>query len=200
MLFACFFGVAWLLFYPLQPVYRGLLTAGLDSYYALRGKNIVFSAAGSEIAFRSSSPPAFEADLSPELVYSNLTFLLALLLATPGLRVKSRATSVAAGLALLYLSHVAFLVTKVEVSLTTMAHPLGGNPAFWSFWDDFFETTGKGLFPVSIWLLLALKAMQGATREPAPSLQRGGQGRNAPCPCGSGKKYKRCCGRAAENS
>ncbi|MBI5148341.1 SEC-C domain-containing protein, partial [Candidatus Pacearchaeota archaeon] len=20
-------------------------------------------------------------------------------------------------------------------------------------------------------------------------------GRNAPCPCGSGKKYKRCCGR-----
>lgn len=22
-----------------------------------------------------------------------------------------------------------------------------------------------------------------------------GTGRNAPCPCGSGKKYKRCCGR-----
>ena len=22
-------------------------------------------------------------------------------------------------------------------------------------------------------------------------------GRNSPCPCGSGKKYKRCCGRAA---
>ncbi|MBN2728108.1 MAG: SEC-C domain-containing protein [Bacteroidales bacterium] len=22
-------------------------------------------------------------------------------------------------------------------------------------------------------------------------------GRNAPCPCGSGKKYKRCCGRKA---
>ena len=24
-------------------------------------------------------------------------------------------------------------------------------------------------------------------------------GRNAPCPCGSGKKYKRCCGRSTSN-
>ena len=29
---------------------------------------------------------------------------------------------------------------------------------------------------------------------PAPSRSAGKVGRNAPCPCGSGKKYKRCCG------
>ena len=37
---------------------------------------------------------------------------------------------------------------------------------------------------------------------PAPAPLRGedtypGTPRNAPCPCGSGKKYKRCCGRVA---
>lgn len=25
----------------------------------------------------------------------------------------------------------------------------------------------------------------------------GGTGRNDPCPCGSGKKYKKCCGKAS---
>ena len=31
----------------------------------------------------------------------------------------------------------------------------------------------------------------------APTVRRGGPkiGRNAPCPCGSGKKYKKCCGK-----
>ena len=32
----------------------------------------------------------------------------------------------------------------------------------------------------------------GKTQEKSPSLK---VGRNDPCPCGSGKKYKRCCGR-----
>lgn len=39
-------------------------------------------------------------------------------------------------------------------------------------------------------------------REDTPKASRGkvsGIGRNAPCPCGSGKKYKKCCG-AASNS
>ncbi|MCX7425553.1 MAG: SEC-C metal-binding domain-containing protein [Planctomycetia bacterium] len=29
---------------------------------------------------------------------------------------------------------------------------------------------------------------------PSPTKDRPGTGRNAPCPCGSGRKYKRCCG------
>lgn len=34
--------------------------------------------------------------------------------------------------------------------------------------------------------------------EPVQPIQKGGQGtgRNDPCPCGSGKKYKKCCGKA----
>ncbi|MBL8295263.1 MAG: SEC-C domain-containing protein [Bryobacterales bacterium] len=36
-----------------------------------------------------------------------------------------------------------------------------------------------------------LSNQQGAKRNPAPPPA---VGRNSPCPCGSGKKYKRCCG------
>ena len=32
------------------------------------------------------------------------------------------------------------------------------------------------------------------SEEPPPSEQKGKVGRNEPCPCGSGKKYKKCCG------
>ncbi|MFC1461886.1 SEC-C metal-binding domain-containing protein, partial [Verrucomicrobiota bacterium] len=37
---------------------------------------------------------------------------------------------------------------------------------------------------------------QGADEAPRPGVRREGEkvGRNAPCPCGSGKKYKKCCG------
>ena len=34
-----------------------------------------------------------------------------------------------------------------------------------------------------------------AGRTPAPRPQQKKPGRNTPCPCGSGKKYKKCCGR-----
>jgi len=41
--------------------------------------------------------------------------------------------------------------------------------------------------------------LQAAAQSEAPKPVRAGAkiGRNDPCPCGSGKKYKKCCGRAA---
>ncbi len=44
-----------------------------------------------------------------------------------------------------------------------------------------------------------MKLSRGAEEEGRKPVTREGDkvGRNAPCPCGSGKKYKRCCGRAA---
>ena len=46
-------------------------------------------------------------------------------------------------------------------------------------------------------LLLRKSAKLRATRpSPTPQAQRVKIGRNDPCPCGSGKKYKRCCGQA----
>jgi uncharacterized protein len=41
-----------------------------------------------------------------------------------------------------------------------------------------------------------LERLAAREREPAPALRaaRGNAGRNDPCPCGSGRKYKKCCG------
>ena len=41
-----------------------------------------------------------------------------------------------------------------------------------------------------------MQAVNGSNRNAQPS-GAGKVGRNAPCPCGSGRKYKRCCGKAA---
>jgi preprotein translocase subunit SecA len=40
------------------------------------------------------------------------------------------------------------------------------------------------------------EAMAAAEKEKAKPIRTGPKvGRNDPCPCGSGKKYKHCCGR-----
>jgi len=49
------------------------------------------------------------------------------------------------------------------------------------------------VLPMSQRMVRALRPEMDQTRE-----QRGKIGRNAPCPCGSGKKYKRCCGKGEE--
>ena len=45
--------------------------------------------------------------------------------------------------------------------------------------------------------LLVLAELNNSTREPKSLITPGGVGRNQPCPCGSGKKYKRCHGSPA---
>jgi SEC-C motif-containing protein len=39
--------------------------------------------------------------------------------------------------------------------------------------------------------------VEGEMRKNAPAVRETRVGRNDPCPCGSGKKYKKCCGAAA---
>jgi hypothetical protein len=189
-----FFGAVWLTFQQIQPLYRGLLASGGEFYFALEGKNFRFALSGSDILFRCYSAPAFEATIESSSLYANIVLLLTLLLATPGMRWKRRGVSLALGVTLLYLSHIAFLISKVEITLIETKHPLAGNEAFWRFWDDFFEIMGKEFFPILIWLLLGMRYMLGGSDKPSVPAGARTVGRNAPCPCGSGRKYKVCCG------
>jgi SEC-C motif-containing protein len=50
---------------------------------------------------------------------------------------------------------------------------------------NFLEITGRGFFA-----LVTYVAVLGLRER-----RRVHAGRNAPCPCGSGRKFKRCCGR-----
>jgi uncharacterized protein len=54
------------------------------------------------------------------------------------------------------------------------------------------QATAHELLPECVEILA--QAVGAARREPVRSLKIG---RNDPCPCGSGKKYKKCCGAAA---
>ncbi|HRP96640.1 MAG TPA: UPF0149 family protein [Rhodocyclaceae bacterium] len=46
------------------------------------------------------------------------------------------------------------------------------------------------------WRALGLPGPEPLAVDPPPSPAAAGPGRNDPCPCGSGKKYKKCCGAA----
>lgn len=194
LLVVFFFGAVWLGFQQVQPLYRGLLASGAEFYFALEGKQFHFTLSGPDILFRCYNAPAFEATIEASDLYANIVLLSALLLATPGMRPKRRCLALGLGLTLLCLSHIAFLISKVEITLLETKHPLAGIESFWKFWDDFFEIMGKEFFPILIWLPLGTKYMLGVSDPPL--LPSGGRavGRNTPCPCGSGKKYKVCCG------
>ncbi len=185
---------AWSAFQYAAPLYQRALHVGAEFYYELEGKSLRFRKMEGETVFRSYMKPPFEAELSPRPIVSNLPFLLTLILATPAVRPRRRVIILAVAVGLLYLSHVAFVVTKVEVSLISAAHPSAGSEGWWKAADNFFEVTGKAFFPILIWLGLCLRYMLGlADRPAAPAAEK--VGRNAPCPCGSGKKFKHCCAR-----
>ena len=46
--------------------------------------------------------------------------------------------------------------------------------------------------------MLTNAGADAATEKPTPKRVEKSVGPNDPCPCGSGKKYKKCCGRTAE--
>ena len=50
-------------------------------------------------------------------------------------------------------------------------------------------------FPQQCLYFFPLPQGQGSLRPLPAALSAVGKGRNDPCPCGSGKKYKHCCGK-----
>ena len=185
--------LAWALFQFFTPLYRRALAQSAQEYYALIGHRIEFLVAADQLGFRSYQRPAFEADLSISGLAANVPFLLALMVATPGLLLKPRLLRLTIGLLLLFSTQVLFLITKVEVTLLAAAHPLAGSALFWNGLDDSLEITGKAFFPVVIWLFFCLSYMLGKVDGSPPPVSLQKVGRNQPCPCGSGKKYKHCC-------
>ncbi len=140
-------GAGWLCLPLLHSIYVRLLAVGGEIYYSFEGKNLDFSVRGAEIFFKSRTRPRFEANLSPEAIYSNMVILMALILPAPGMRLKKRAAVVAAAIGLLYLSHVAFLVTKVEVTLVTVDHPISWRCLALENLGQCVRDRREGLFP-----------------------------------------------------
>lgn len=131
-----------------------------------------------------------------------IPMLVALVAATPGLSLARRARAIGWGLALLTLTQVAFMLVTIEFwQQMPVAAPTGGTlylpghtePRLrvFSALYNFFEIMGRGLFA----LLAYLGGLALAVPRQRPALPAASP--NAPCPCGSGRKFKRCCGRPA---
>ena len=108
-----------------------------------------------------------------------------------------------AGLTLLTLTQIAFFIITIVATQQSpvmspegMMQPAGFSPIkqpiFYGLYY-FFDVMGRGFFALVIFLGLiafgwgspeAPAAIAGAPRRVGP---------NDPCPCGSGRKYKRCC-------
>jgi hypothetical protein len=130
-----------------------------------------------------------------------LPVLAALILATPGWSWRMRARALAWGLAVLTVTQIASLLVSVDFwqqrPVTVLQAPpfyLTGHSArrlqVVSAVYYFFEIMGRGFFVLLVYV--ALLGLRERPRRAGP-----GAGRNAMCPCGSGRKYKRCCGAAA---
>ena len=131
-----------------------------------------------------------------------MPLLTALIVATPGWSWRRRGRALAVGLGLLTLTQIAFLLVTI---LATQQSPVmspegmialpGYSPTKQSIFYAlyyFFDQTGRGFFALIIYLgLIALGWKAPEAMPPVPSGVP--VGRNDPCPCGSGRKYKRCC-------
>ncbi len=134
----------------------------------------------------------------------SLILLAALILATPGWSLRQRCRLLAIGCGLLTLIELAFFLSTVEYVRFRQAATRTGSVLFppgYSRWKEvlstwvyyFFQTMGRGLFPLLLYSCI-IGAAWGQVDKPASrGVPRPAAGRNAPCPCGSGKKYKRCC-------
>ncbi len=175
----------------ISPVTETFLVLGAKIFYALFVPGLTLGAEDHALLLRSRSP-AFEAVVNLRDLTVNQPILWALLLVTPGMHLYNRIKALLSGTALLMLTHLAFLVCKIEIILIGAGHAAAGYSLLWSNADNLFEISGKGFFPVVIWLALALPYLLGKIdrrdRVPVKKI-----GRNDPCPCGSGKKFKKCC-------
>ena len=142
----------------------------------------------------------------------DLILLGALILATPGWSLRQRGRLFALGLALLTLAEFAFFLSTIEFSqlkaVTSQAGavllPAGFSrpkQVLFTWLYYFFQTMGRGLFPLLIYAGMIGVAWKPPDERPSQAERARRRTpkatpRNAPCPCGSGRKYKHCCGRS----
>jgi hypothetical protein len=193
------YGAVWIVFSLLQNAFASLLASAIQVLATLYAYPVQFWTSGTQIFFGIGRGRRFEAFLDSRPLVSNLPLLLTLVLMTPGLIWSRRIRYLLGAGGLLFATHLCFLLVKVQVVLISAQHPSAGSPVIWNTLDDAFEIFGKSFFPVFIWVLFTFRYMLGHIDRPRVPGAAGSASRNAPCPCGSGIKYKKCCGETSGN-
>ena len=132
---------------------------------------------------------------------SNMAITLALILATPGIALRRRFKILLIAFLVLFAIHVADLTVEVKriyftyySNVSVESYP-GWQKAMINWLSRFFIVFRSQAPPFILWGMLCFRELfSQAAPYLGPKVAR-----NAPCPCGSGKKYKHCCG-AVEGS
>jgi hypothetical protein len=178
------------------PVYESWVLAGVNAGYRAWSVPLMVrhdEAQGGLTAYISLSGGVSEplvTDHTPETVFVGLVLLPTLLLATP-IELRRRMLLLLVGLSLMYSVHalcVGFLFHELLLFRRGQTGPL-------SDWLLAWILTSGQVTAVVLWALLTgghwFPRALGAARFHGS----GRKSRNAPCPCGSPRKYKHCCGR-----
>jgi len=134
-----------------------------------------------------------------DTVTYGLPMLMALLIVTRADSVRAKARALAAGLlamtiitvpAVMLWAKITSLELDDQISQATMSGEVNRSGFFYYAFHGY--AFSQPVVAVGVWLALM---MLGLFREhPKNKAQTGSTPRNAPCPCGSDRKYKRCCG------
>ncbi len=135
-----------------------------------------------------TAPPMFFR-WPPMNLYIHPIIVFTLLSAWPGIILNERIKLFAISLPILLIVEMLDMPLIALTRISAHAHHLGSPPApTQSYWLSFLSNGGREFLSICAALLsLAGFYLLKLTGIAEPD-------RNAPCPCGSGKKYKRCCG------
>jgi len=135
----------------------------------------------------------------PINLYIHAIIIFSMLAAWPGITFRDRVKLLAIGVPFLILVEMLdvplLTVSRCKLHAQSLVSQVSPTAAFLhEYWLKFLNSGGReflsilgGFLAVGAFYLLRLRsaAQFSESREP---------GRNDPCPCGSGKKYKKCCG------
>lgn len=124
----------------------------------------------------------------------SMVLLLTLLLATPKIPFNKRLLNIVIGMILILIYHVFVITDQIFFLYSTNLGEY--SKAYYSDFQrnvfgsikNFNEGVGIYFFPILFWMALSTHYLF-----PRKSIDKKSIGRNDPCPCGSGKKYKKCC-------
>lgn len=155
----------------------------------------------------AAGEPPFQLSLRMDSVTYGLPMLAALIVVTRADAWTAKLRGLAVGLAAMLLLTVPVVMLwaklaslQLEARLAPPDSSTGGGAGvvYYAFHGYAFS---QPVVAIAIWLALVMlgmfkaKAVRSKADEPGARVKTA-VARNAACPCGSGRKYKRCCGRA----
>lgn len=185
---------------PFLPAFKG----DPPGFFVLRPKETVIFVVDSRTVKENVVGRSSTAKFETSQAHRNVPLLLALFLATPGVLRGRHVKALAIALGVLFVWHAGYVTFVIHrlVEQMILASEIAAQ-------SGAARAAVETRLPFEIFLRLFIPQMlpfvlwAGLVHFRQPTLVEPSAtpivtvGRNDPCPCGSGKKYKRCCGRIA---